>query len=188
MSGAPAGENTQVTPGFALGEKIWVRTRSPENSFRVGSDVAARYLGYDAGTGEMQYELLDGRQQHITFSQEVAKTRDTDDEQVLQAFVDRDDLALFTNEELLRAYVRNAPKLGVIMARLLDSLLVVREGFSKDPEFNRLGRKLDAGACIQASDPQIFAELMKTYCGDADSVSTLLAEVARAVGATNYAL
>lgn len=62
MSGSPASRNAQAKPGFSLGEKIWVRTPLPENTFRVGPDVAGRYLSYDAESGTMLYELLDGTQ------------------------------------------------------------------------------------------------------------------------------
>lgn len=108
---------------------------------------------------------------------------------MLQAFVDRDNFALFNNEALLHAYARNAPRVGVALAKLLDTLFVVREGFSKDPEFNHLIRpSLDSGACVQVVSPSNFIELMGVYCGEAEPIATLVSEVGQVVGTSGYAL
>lgn len=108
---------------------------------------------------------------------------------MLQAFVDRDNFALFNNEALLHAYARNAPKVGVALAKLLDTLFVVREGFSKDPEFNHLIRpSLDSGACVQVVSPSNFIELMGVYCGEAEPIAALVSEVGQVVGTSGYAL
>ena len=80
MSSRSESRDVQSAPSFSPGDKIWARTVLPKNTFRVGPDVPCRYLGYDAETGAMQYELLDGRWQSIKFSQETVKARDTEDE------------------------------------------------------------------------------------------------------------
>ena len=75
------------------------------------------------------------------------------------------------------------------MAKLLDTLLVVREGFSRDPEFNRTVRPvLGSGACVQVTSRSIFTELMSVYCDETKAVAVLLSEIGEVVGTSGYAL